>query len=529
MNMTLPLSVSGLRESQKMDDLPPGMHWRGDVLWISKVIDGKRHQQSTGCKTVANGLIVFNDFLAKTAGTNIANDGRVRNSNRGRLRKGLYWKGNVIWLSRMVHGKHYNISCGTAEVRLAEQFLADFNLKAFKSEKLGVKSRQKMTFNELAQRYLDSGGLNGLRPKTIQRYKVVRDNFQEFLDSRGLGQTHVDTFSVSLIEDFKIWRHAQRVNRNGTPASAGSSACPSQRTLQMELHAVGAFFKEALRQDLVLENPVDKVRPVRVTKKLPVYLNEAEIREFLKAAATYDQWTKAPRPYGSFLYDIFVTYLKTGMRLEELRHLEWSDVDLNNREIYIRIEKIVNVAGSIEVPASTAMKLLDMGVQKFGSLNVDEKRALLQGPRKLLSAFHEIRKSDVDFSSLDKGILKFNYAVNWKPKSTGRTIPISDGLVTVLDRRPRTSNLVFPDPDSSGLWHVRTIFYVKRCAEHAKIQKRVHPHTFRHTFATQLRRKGVPLETIKELLGHADFRHTLIYAHFSPEESRAAIPKIDFF
>jgi hypothetical protein len=38
----------------------------------------------------------------------------------------------VIWLSRTVEGKHYNISTGTSEPKLAEQFLANFNLKAFK-------------------------------------------------------------------------------------------------------------------------------------------------------------------------------------------------------------------------------------------------------------------------------------------------------------------------------------------------------------------------------------------------------------
>lgn len=41
--------------------------------------------------------------------------------------------------------------------------------------------------------------------------------------------------------------------------------------------------------------------------------------------------------------------------------------------------------------------------------------------------------------------------------------------------------------------------------------KNVHPHRFRHTFATNLVRKGVPIQYVSTLLGHADLRTTQIY------------------
>ena len=89
--------------------------------------------------------------------------------------------------------------------------------------------------------------------------------------------------------------------------------------------------------------------------------------------------------------------------------------------------------------------------------------------------------------------------------------------------------LVFPDPKTGGIWRFNVNALVKRCAVHAEIKKQIHTHSLRHSFATQLRKRGVALETIKEFLGHANIRDTLIYAHFSPEEAKAAIPKIDFF
>src|SRR5215813_13645880 len=48
-------------------------------------------------------------------------------------------------------------------------------------------------------------------------------------------------------------------------------------------------------------------------------------------------------------------------------------------------------------------------------------------------------------------------------------------------------------------------------------------HDLRHTVAGRLRAKGVDLVTIKELLGHADIRTTIRYAHTTMEAKRTAI------
>ncbi len=62
--------------------------------------------------------------------------------------------------------------------------------------------------------------------------------------------------------------------------------------------------------------------------------------------------------------------------------------------------------------------------------------------------------------------------------------------------------------DPSGLQ--RTI---KEAAQKADIQKRVSPHTFRHSFATHLLQSGYDIRTVQELLGHKDVRTTMIYTH----------------
>lgn len=54
---------------------------------------------------------------------------------------------------------------------------------------------------------------------------------------------------------------------------------------------------------------------------------------------------------------------------------------------------------------------------------------------------------------------------------------------------------------------------VKVAVRAASIGKTAGCHTFRHTFATELLRRGSDIRTVQTLLGHADVRTTQIYTH----------------
>lgn len=82
-----------------------------------------------------------------------------------------------------------------------------------------------------------------------------------------------------------------------------------------------------------------------------------------------------------------------------------------------------------------------------------------------------------------------------------------------LAARNPSSPYIFLSRTGKRLDRERVWAVVKEAAQRAGIEKNIHPHTLRHSFASHLLANGADLRVIQEMLGHADIATTEIYTH----------------
>jgi integrase len=110
--------------------------------------------------------------------------------------------------------------------------------------------------------------------------------------------------------------------------------------------------------------------------------------------------------------------------------------------------------------------------------------------------------------------------------SDTRHIPMNKETVRVLEdwkKLAGKSRYVFPSQEGGRLEDVKSAWL--KLLERANIEG-FRWHDMRHDFASRLVMAGVPLNTVRDLLGHADIKMTLRYAHLAPGTKAAAVELI---
>ena len=107
-----------------------------------------------------------------------------------------------------------------------------------------------------------------------------------------------------------------------------------------------------------------------------------------------------------------------------------------------------------------------------------------------------------------------------------RHLPLNAEAHSVLvawQRSSESSGYVFPGKNRGRLVDIKTAW--AKLLRDARID-RFRFHDCRHDFASKLVMAGVDLNTVRELLGHADIKMVLRYAHLAPEHLAAAVDKL---
>jgi integrase len=130
------------------------------------------------------------------------------------------------------------------------------------------------------------------------------------------------------------------------------------------------------------------------------------------------------------------------------------------------------------------------------------------------------RSVAVRHSRDDRGVLV--------PPKNGRArhVPLDIDVYTILYRRKEDTGYVFLARDGHPFNGDKLNDAIRKLCKQAGLRK-IGWHTLRHTFASHLAMRGVPLPAIKELMGHATISTTMRYAHVAPSTLRAAIDMLN--
>jgi integrase len=241
------------------------------------------------------------------------------------------------------------------------------------------------------------------------------------------------------------------------------SKSTSPRTINVRLAVLHHVIALAVEWRVLRAIPV--IRHVKVPEDTPRYLTEDEARRLVEAC---------PRKIRSMVF----IGLRTGLRVGELRGLQWADVDFERSVIRVRRTD----PGNGTPP--TAPK---GGKHRTVSLTPDARVALWD-----------------------------ELAIAAK---RGRALPDRHIWPGRDPLRPRSC--------AAGTTTITAAY------RRAKIKPRAGDHlgwhTLRHTFASWLVLRGVSLRVVQDLLGHSTIRQTERYAHLAPDATHhSAVASLDF-
>jgi len=240
----------------------------------------------------------------------------------------------------------------------------------------------------------------------------------------------------------------------------------SASTQKQALNALVFLLREGLEREPGQFGDFVRARP---SLRIPVVLSREECRQLFAAL------DGTPRLMAELMYG-------SGLRITELLRLRIKDVDIERGQLIVR-------AGKGDKDRVTMLPV---------SLN-----ERLRAHRETLRRVYE-----KDRAAGFPGV--------WIPEGLDRKYPKAGETWEWQWFFP--SRELMNDP-RSGLrrrHHVldeKLQFAIREAARRAQLNKRVTPHTLRHSFATHLLESGSDIRTVQELLGHKDVATTQIYTH----------------
>jgi integrase len=324
----------------------------------------------------------------------------------------------------------------------------------------------------IVNQYLDEyfvGATRGRRESTKISY---RDAFRPVRER--LGNRKLQSITKADIENLVDWMLTSGRKRGGKPGT-GLGA----RSVRLTLGRLKAAFEMAVDEGTLVRNVVKLVTPPEYTPKEHDTWTKAEVRKFLRIAAT----TRLHAAWRLSLY---------GLRRGEVLGLRWSDMDLKAKTLTVNQARVlVDYKVRIEEPKShNGKRTLPLDDDLLAALIELRKRQAQESQH--AGPAYRAGLGDLDwYAEGDEYLITDELGIPLHPES------YSDEFTRMLKR--------------AGLPKIRL-------------------HDSRHTTLSLLEKAGVPISIISKWAGHYDSAFTMkTYVHASDDDliqGRQALAKI---
>lgn len=234
----------------------------------------------------------------------------------------------------------------------------------------------------------------------------------------------------------------------------------------------------AIANGLTLVNPVvgviiPKSEPV---KRRVLTVEEQEI--FLDYLKRHHNWYE----------EMYQFMLLTGMRIGEVGGLQWNDIDVTNKFIYVKRTLSCMYDKGNKTMQLTSPKT-DNSVRAIPFFG--ETREIL---------FHQKKKVEMKRAELGE---------RWRqPKEFGDLVFFTS-MGSPIQRYSIEADMKRITEQINEIQEVEARY----AGGIPKVFEKLHPHALRHTFATRCFEKGMTPRMVQEIMGHANYNTTVSYTH----------------
>ncbi len=293
-----------------------------------------------------------------------------------------------------------------------------------------------------------------LSKNTISSYSSDLKLFASYLLQRG--KSSFADVEADDVEEYLTERYNNKLSKR-SQSRIISSLKTFYKFLKLEFPKLSGGDSDSV-------GPMDKIETPKLSRSLPQVLSVEDVEAILGAVDMSKSEGARNRAILEMLYSC-------GLRVSELIGLRLSDLFF--KEQFIRV-----------IGKGNKQRLIPVGEYAINAVNnyIPQRWEVLQQAR-------------------SKGV------------SGGKL-----GKSKRFEKIAEAEDILFLNRRGGKLTREMIFHIVREAAMRAEIKKEIHPHTFRHSFATHLVENGADLRAVQDMLGHQSILTTEIYTHVSSQQ-----------